>query len=281
MFGMYDDIVDFAELGKFMGQKLKNYSSGMQVRLAFSIAIRAKSDILLIDEVLAVGDAAFQTKCFDYFYQLKKTDTTVIFVSHDRGSLERFCERGILINDGSIVEAGTMQKVLRSYNDIVLGELDHASEIGSRKTEIHEETEFANIVKVTTRDEAGNTKKKFNFGEKITINFTINAKRKLENPVIGVTIWCKNIDKAVFATNTLIEGIKDTGVFLPGDAIKFSVSTPDLLNDGEYYVEPAIANESTSFFYDKLPKAATFFVNGSNNPNSIIANKKTIKITKG
>ena len=107
----YEDIVKFAELERFMDQKLKNYSSGMQVRLAFSIAIRAKSDILLIDEVLAVGDAAFQTKCFDYFYALKKTSTTVIFVSHDRTSLERFCERGVLINDGEMLEYGDISRV--------------------------------------------------------------------------------------------------------------------------------------------------------------------------
>lgn len=110
---MYDEIVKFAELEMFMDQKLKNYSSGMQVRLAFSIAIRAKTDILLIDEVLAVGDAAFQSKCFDYFYELKKSDTTVVFVSHDQGSLERFCDRGILIDNGKITAEGKISKVLK------------------------------------------------------------------------------------------------------------------------------------------------------------------------
>jgi ABC-2 type transport system ATP-binding protein len=80
---LYDEIVDFAELHEFMDQKLKNYSSGMQVRLAFSIATRAKSDILLVDEVLAVGDADFQRKCFNYFQKIKKAETTVVLVSHD------------------------------------------------------------------------------------------------------------------------------------------------------------------------------------------------------
>src|SRR6185312_8467854 len=98
---MYDEIVAFAELEKFMDQKLKNYSSGMQVRLAFSIAIRAKSDILLIDEVLAVGDASFQQKCFDYFYKLKQDKRTVVFVSHDMGAVERFCDRAVLIDNGN------------------------------------------------------------------------------------------------------------------------------------------------------------------------------------
>src|SRR3990167_5954702 len=96
MQAMYKDIVDFAELEKFMDQKLKNYSSGMKVRLAFSIAIRAHSDILLIDEVLAVGDAAFQKKCYDYFDQLKKEKKTVVFVSHSMEQVVRFCDRAIL-----------------------------------------------------------------------------------------------------------------------------------------------------------------------------------------
>src|SRR6185312_1957927 len=115
MEGMYKDIVSFAELGKFMDQKLKNYSSGMQVRLAFSIAIRAKSDILLIDEVLAVGDASFQQKCFDYFYKLKQDKRTVVFVSHDMGAVERFCDRAVLIEDGKLIAEGDKQEVIKHY----------------------------------------------------------------------------------------------------------------------------------------------------------------------
>ena len=94
---MYGDIVEFAELENFMDQQLKNYSSGMQVRLAFSVATRAKADILLIDEVLAVGDADFQRKCFEYFKRLKKAKTTVVFVSHDMNAVREYCDRAVLI----------------------------------------------------------------------------------------------------------------------------------------------------------------------------------------
>jgi ABC-2 type transport system ATP-binding protein len=97
---MYQEIVDFAEIEKFMDQKLKNYSSGMQVRLAFSIAIRAKSDILLIDEVLAVGDSAFQKKCYEVFTGLKKAGRTIVFVTHDMSAVERFCDKVLVINKG-------------------------------------------------------------------------------------------------------------------------------------------------------------------------------------
>lgn len=111
---MYDDIVKFAELEEFMDQKLKNYSSGMQVRLAFSIAIRAKGDILILDEVLAVGDAAFQKKCNDYFESLHGNQT-VILVTHSMENVEKFCDRAILIENGEIACQGSPEKVTQAY----------------------------------------------------------------------------------------------------------------------------------------------------------------------
>ncbi len=118
MAAMYDDIVLFAELERFMDQKLKNYSSGMQVRLAFSIAIRAKSDILLIDEVLAVGDAAFQKKCFEYFMKLKDQSTTVVLVTHDMSAVERFCDRVAVINDSELLLVATPSKAATKYEKL-------------------------------------------------------------------------------------------------------------------------------------------------------------------
>ena len=115
MDSMYDDIWKFAELEQFQDQKLKNYSSGMQVRLAFSIAIRAQGDILLLDEVLAVGDAAFQKKCNDYFESLKKNNQTVILVTHSMDNVRKFCTRAILLDDGKIVKDGTPNDVADAY----------------------------------------------------------------------------------------------------------------------------------------------------------------------
>lgn len=117
MEAMYDSIVEFAELGSFMDRKLKNYSSGMQVRLAFSIAIKAKSDVLLIDEVLAVGDAAFQQKCFNHFEELRRQQRTVVFVSHDMGAVRRFCSRAIYIENGRMVKDGAPSDVADLYTE--------------------------------------------------------------------------------------------------------------------------------------------------------------------
>ena len=117
MDAMYDDIVEFAELRPFMNQKLKNFSSGMQVRLAFSIAIRAKGDILLLDEVLAVGDAAFQQKCNDYFEQIKGKQT-IILVTHSMDNVRKFCTRAILIEDGKIKLDGKPNEVATAYEKL-------------------------------------------------------------------------------------------------------------------------------------------------------------------
>ena len=115
---MYDEIVDFAELHQFMNQKLKNYSSGMQVRLAFSVAIQAKSDILVLDEILAVGDEAFQRKSQEFFDEIRQDkEKTVILVTHDMNAVQRYCNKVVYINDGYLDHAETIQDVTTHYSE--------------------------------------------------------------------------------------------------------------------------------------------------------------------
>ena len=113
---MYEDIVDFAELHEFMNQKLKNYSSGMQVRLAFSVAIKAQGDILILDEVLAVGDEAFQRKCNDYFMERKKSGKTTILVTHDMNAVKKYCNKAVLIENGLVKVVGNPDDVANQYS---------------------------------------------------------------------------------------------------------------------------------------------------------------------
>jgi ABC-2 type transport system ATP-binding protein len=111
----YDEIVAFAELEKFMDMPLKNYSSGMQVRLAFSIAIMADADIYILDEVLAVGDTAFQKKCFNVFKNYKKQRKTVVLVTHAAGSVRDFCDRAVFLKDGVLKEEGSVEDAIKAY----------------------------------------------------------------------------------------------------------------------------------------------------------------------
>lgn len=125
MEAMYDDIIEFSELGRFMDQKLKNYSSGMQVRLAFSIAIKAQGDILILDEVLAVGDEAFQRKCSIFFNQIKKDKTkTVVLVTHSMSDVKRYCNKALLLEKGRVVAMGNPDEVADNYSKQFIIESD-------------------------------------------------------------------------------------------------------------------------------------------------------------
>src|ERR1700761_1154972 len=110
-----DSVIEFAELQEFKDLKLKNYSSGMQVRLAFSVAIQVAADILMIDEVLAVGDANFQQKCFDVFNDLRDQGKTIILVTHDMGQMQRFCHRAMLMERGNQICLGEAHEVAERY----------------------------------------------------------------------------------------------------------------------------------------------------------------------
>lgn len=136
---MYDDIVEFAELEDFMDQKLKNYSSGMQVRLAFSVAIKAQGDILVLDEVLAVGDEAFQTKCNNFFNEIKKDRSkTVILVTHSMDSVKKYCNKAILIRDGHIIVNGDKDEAANLYTQENLESLNGKSgKQGKIGTNVH------------------------------------------------------------------------------------------------------------------------------------------------
>jgi ABC-type polysaccharide/polyol phosphate transport system ATPase subunit len=117
----FDAILEFAELARFVDQKLKNFSSGMLLRLAYSIAIQVPFDILLLDEVLAVGDEHFQGKCFATFDEIRKRGKTAIFVSHDLGAINRFCDRALFLEDGAVQRIGPAAEIVDEYRKRVMG----------------------------------------------------------------------------------------------------------------------------------------------------------------
>lgn len=216
---IYDDIVQFAELEDFIDQKLKNYSSGMQVRLAFSMATRSQADILLIDEVLAVGDADFQRKCFDFFKQLKKLKKTVVFVSHDMRAVEEYCDRAILINNSKIAFSGSSREVAKEYtklfnkeDDIKLGE--NKNRWGSDKLIYNPQV-----------------KKKDNI---FTVTHAIHPRSDINDIVVGIAI--KNAEGTfLFGTNSSIIDSK-MPLFTKGRKQLIEWKIPNILNTGSYQV---------------------------------------------
>ncbi|HUC89523.1 MAG TPA: ABC transporter ATP-binding protein [Patescibacteria group bacterium] len=244
---MYEDIVEFAELERFMDQKLKNYSSGMQVRLAFSIAIRAQSDILLIDEVLAVGDTAFQRKCFEHFVRLKKSDTTVILVTHDMSAVERFCDKALVIHDGKIQGVVTPAEATTLYNRLNAESETGVSEVGKESAKYRWGTGTVKIksVKVLSSKPAHN-KVEVTHGSKLTLEIE-TASAKDEDIVVGLAF----IDQ--YGVN--ISGPNSAGkVVKSNKKIIYEIERLPLVQ-GEYDVTLAVFDSDILEEFDHYEKA--------------------------
>lgn len=267
---IYHEIVEFSELKDFMDQKLKNYSSGMQVRLAFSIAIRAESDILLIDEVLAVGDAIFQKKCFNYFKELKKRNKTVVFISHDAASLMEFCDRGIFISDGEIKSSGEIKNVVNDYLDSLNKEGENKNKNqksnGSSKRWGSGNIEVAGVFTKNSKDE-----KQTIFTEKdknIYLDVRFKSKSDIKNPVYGVTVYDAS-DQIIFSSNTKWQNIK-TKDAKKNEYFNIIWEVPNIFNTGKYFISPAAADEYGSTIYDWRDKFASFEISKNMQSTAII-----------
>lgn len=263
---MYDDIVEFAELEKFMDQKLKNYSSGMQVRLAFSIATRAEAPILLLDEVLAVGDAEFQRKCIEYFKELKKNKKTVILVTHDMDVVREFCDRGILLNDGEIAFSGKPDAIAREYLKIF------ATDVSSKKEGLDESgMRWGNggIKYLSAR--IIETKNGYNLG------LIVEAKATIERPVFGFLV--KSPDgKPILGTNSNIKRL-DCKILNPEEKFELTWELPKIFSNGKHTVDIAITNNDGATVYDWWESAAKFTISGQDKTPYIISPLIGIKIS--
>lgn len=249
MEGMYADIVEFAELERFMDQKLKNYSSGMQVRLAFSIAIQAKSDILLIDEVLAVGDVNFQKKCIGVFEELKRSGRTIVFVSHSMGYIKDFCDRVIVINDGTVAFDGSTLKAVDIYNKLNADEED----IRLAKQEVPKvSTRMGNgkatITKTVLVGVNDGTLGSLVSGKKFKAEIDIQVHEEVPNCAVGL-MFRKNPQENLYGINTYQHKSKVTKL-TAGEKLKVTIEDTMPLNPGTYYVSYAVASMSGSSYED-------------------------------
>ena len=242
----YKDIVDFAELEPFMDQKLKNYSSGMQVRLAFSMAVRAKADILLVDEVLAVGDADFQRKCFNYFNHLKKEKTTVIFVSHNMDAVREYCDRAMLIEDSELVEIGSTDEVAEKYLQLFMEDKTDGS-VGE-EDENRWGDQAIKVIDIKVEVD----------GKTITIIETIEATQAIERPIAGFRIR-DAAGSDITGTNTKIEN-KSLPNFEKGQTAVLTWQMYNCLRDGKYSVDPALLHPDKITVADWWNDAVRFTV---------------------
>jgi ABC-type Na+ transport system ATPase subunit NatA len=231
----FGEIVAFAGLEEFLDLKLKNYSSGMQVRLAFSVATQVDADVLLIDEVLAVGDAAFQRKCFDQFDRLKAAGTTIVLVTHDMHAVERFCDRAMVLERGRIVDIGDPHHVAHTYNEINFGRYAMDAPQAEREGDRVE----AEITGAWVEDAAGERVPEVAQGEPARFVMEVRFRAPLDEPVFGFTLR-HEAGHIVFATRTDVQGVP-TGRFEGGDAVTVNVTFDNHLAPGVYRLTPSLA----------------------------------------
>lgn len=265
---MYDDIVGFAELEKFMDQKLKNYSSGMQVRLAFSIAIQAKSDILMLDEVLAVGDVIFQQKCFKYFGELKSQKKTILLVSHDINVLRQYCNRGVLIEGGNKVIYGDINMVTDKYVEII-SEQESKQRNNSKKQPVNKRgTGKASIEGAGCYGVGGKKNTFVDNDEHITIKANYHSNTNINSPVYGVVINDQMGEK-IFSSNNVWLNIKSKDLE-KGDYQEVEWKLPNVFNNGEYSVTLAIADENGKEIYEEVNDILLFGIRKRNRSSALI-----------
>jgi ABC-2 type transport system ATP-binding protein len=229
MEGMYNDIVEFAELKQFMDQKLKNYSSGMQVRLAFSIAIRANSPILLLDEVLAVGDEAFQRKCYDYFESLRRQNKTVIIVTHDMAAVARFCTKAILVESGKVVRQGSPEVVAKAYSDM----LSPHHESGVNQTD--DSKRFGDKRLTFTKSSI-----KFENPDRVGSNILLQTEVLCNVPVDDEVVVAFAIKDSMGQKLIGYNGYSSLGNMKEKERVSVSFTIPNVLNKGKYFIDFSI-----------------------------------------
>ena len=216
-----DAVIAFAELEEFVDLKLKNYSSGMLVRLAFSLMLEVDADILLIDEVLAVGDASFQQKCADAFREMKAAGKTIVLVTHEMATVEEYCHRAMLISDGQIQYVGDPAEVGRRYTRL---NFEQGSDVGGAPTS---EGDEVRLLDAWLEDEAGERIENVEQGTPIRIRVELEARR--DSPGVGVGFILANAD--------------GVGVFQFGtEAIRTPEGSPDLAAGRRVQIEAEIEN---------------------------------------
>lgn len=233
---MYDDIVDFAELGDFMEQKLKNYSSGMQVRLAFSVAIKSQGEILVLDEVLAVGDEAFQKKCQDYFFEAKRSKKTIILVTHSMPDVRKYCNKAMFIKDGRIEKIGAPDEVANAYSDMFIER--QRKNILSENQQISDvlgEGRYIHITDISIMDRDQEAVSMLAIHQDFVIQARLECEKDLENTVFAINIIDQQGRVAV-ATSTRVKG--QGTLFTKGThAVTFKVE--NVLPFGDYHINVA------------------------------------------
>ena len=262
----FERVIEFAELQEFEELKLKNYSSGMHVRLAFSVMIQVDADVLLIDEVLAVGDAAFQQKCFDVFNRMRDERKTILFVTHDMGSVQRFCHRALLIERGEVVMIDEPDRVANHYIEVNFGRDTDPDAVAAESERFGDQS--AQIVDAWFEDEHGERRNTLPQGRPCAFKTRVAFRAAVENAAVAV-LFENDRHHPLFATTS--ERIEPhSGRFEPGDEVVYTVRFDNPFAPGRLFASPwtQIADHGT--LMDRRPRLVSAIVTGTYESGSLV-----------
>jgi homopolymeric O-antigen transport system ATP-binding protein len=252
-----EEAIDFAGLDRFRDAKLKNLSTGMRARLGFSTALQAESDIMLLDEILAVGDADFQLKCLNVFEDFKQQRRTILLVTHDLGQVQRFCDEAVLLEGGKIVIRGEPDPVISRY----LGSVGpQAFVMPGDSAAQHWGDGRARIVDGWLENEHGARTSRVRSGEPARIVLRVEAKEDIEQPVFGFSLRGEG-GSEVYSINTRFLGMESAALGR-GQTVEVSISFVAALRNGSYAATVAICDPELTMFHD-LTEILSFVVQGS------------------
>jgi ABC-type polysaccharide/polyol phosphate transport system ATPase subunit len=282
-----DEIIAFAGLEQFQDLKIKNYSSGMLVRLGFAIMVHVDADVLLIDEVLAVGDAAFQQKCYDQFNRIRDEGRTVLFVTHDMGAVERYCDRAMLLERGELVATGEPHRVAQEYLKVNFADLhgapapepeeearaDAADEPDEEPADERAEARLtdgrAEIVRAWFEDADGNESGALPHGEPCAFAAVVRFNAEVEHPLFGVVLQ-NDRDHTVFAASTAWTEER-SGVFRPRDEVTYRVRFENVFSGGRYFATPAVARRGQGIAWiDRREKLVSTLVTSTRSTDAAV-----------
>jgi lipopolysaccharide transport system ATP-binding protein len=278
---IFDDIIDFSEMGRFIDVPVKHYSSGMHMRLGFSIAIHLRPDVLLVDEVLAVGDKSFQLRCLDRIHEMRRQGVSIVLVTHDMDSVREMCDRGLWLDDGLIKAEGPVEHVLDEYMSQVYADAEQtllAAEATERAKDLAAETEtntdsgpplaatkhsrrwgsrIAEITRVQMLDEEGQEHRVFESGKPFTVRMHFSTKKRIDEPQFGIALHHTN-GFHINGPNTVFAGLEIEAIEGEG-YIDYRVEQLPLL-EGTYLLSTTLYNHEGNHAYDHHHQVYTFRV---------------------
>ncbi|HYN99896.1 MAG TPA: ABC transporter ATP-binding protein [Actinomycetota bacterium] len=275
---LYDEIVEFSGVGDFIDNPVRNFSSGMYVRLGFAIAIQVDPDVLLLDEILAVGDAAFQAKCFEKLHETRRRGRTLLLVTHDTQSAMRMCDQAILLDEGRIIAGGPSREIVALYQQRVMAQREaEVAEAPVRPSKRWGSGE-AKIGSVELRDASGQPVEKVSSGDDTTLRLEVEFSKDVVDPVFGFQLTAED-GRDLFGTNTLSRWT-ETGSFSAGEAVEVAFRQTLNLLPGRYMFTVAVINNEASEPMDFWRDCRYFRVRGISGDKGYFDLRTEISLTR-